>query len=180
MQLILKSKRGFTLFELLLVLVLLSTLSLMAMPNWRGLYIRWQIEQATDKLQALLYYARNLALLRGEIELCSSQDGMSCDEPVASGPAVWPHNLILRSRITRQVIYQLPAIAFPLRLIWAASLGRNQWLRFEATGFSAGQQGAFYLCPPPGYESYGRALVILRSGRLRLANDYSKLPSVCH
>ncbi len=130
----------------------------------------------THQLQSFIELARQQALAQAEpVELCSSSDQRQC-ESLAVGRS-WNDALIMQC--SGRVLKSLAAIPQVLRLYWVANSEHRERLSFLPNGFSQAEQGAFYVCPPAAYASLARALIVLRSGRLRVSGDYSKLPSIC-
>lgn len=104
--------------------------------------------------------------------LCSSQDGLQCDSH-----GKWDGFLLVRSRT--EVLKRSQAFSKGYQLHWAGGFSGSSLLRFEATGFTEVEQGSFYICPPIAYAHLAKALIVLKSGRLRVSHDYSKLAGIC-
>ncbi len=98
--------RGFTLTELLVVLVIAAALAAFGTPAFAALRARWQLRVAASALLSAAAQARVAALSQGkETWLCPSNDGRTCsgsegrgfvllEGPVA-GPAVLRRSLLL-------------------------------------------------------------------------------------
>lgn len=56
---------GFTLIELMMVIVILGVLIALAAPGFHELIARWRVIETTESLQSTLYFARAEAIKRG-------------------------------------------------------------------------------------------------------------------
>lgn len=71
--------RGFTVIELMIVLVVTALLLALATPNLRGLLARNQLLGQVNELAAALTLARSEAVSRGvQAGVCASDDGATC------------------------------------------------------------------------------------------------------
>ncbi|NWO57815.1 hypothetical protein DEJ73_16300 [Chromohalobacter salexigens] len=71
--------RGFSLLELLIVLVIFAILASMTLPSFQRLQYRQQLVSASNELVAALRLARGEAIMReADVTLCASADGASC------------------------------------------------------------------------------------------------------
>ncbi|HYF97965.1 MAG TPA: GspH/FimT family protein [Coxiellaceae bacterium] len=135
-----------------------------------------ELTLARQNLEDLIEYARAQSLARGKpVELCSSEDGQHCDDLKVR--TEWRAKLLVLS--DGQVLQSKTAFSSSLRVYWLAGFDRANNLHFETSGFIGAQQGSFYLCPRAPFRYLAQALVVLRSGRLRLVDDYSMLADVC-
>ncbi|MDR2852196.1 MAG: GspH/FimT family pseudopilin [Burkholderiaceae bacterium] len=56
---------GFTLIEMLTVIVIVAVLTGLALANFSDTVLRWRVRSAAEELIATLYYARNESIRRG-------------------------------------------------------------------------------------------------------------------
>lgn len=57
--------RGFTSIELLVVVAVIGTLTVLAAPRFSSLIDRWQVRKTTEALVSTLYFAKSEAIKRG-------------------------------------------------------------------------------------------------------------------
>ena len=60
------SRRGFTLIEIMVVVLVIAVLSALTLPSLSGSYQRAALQSAADDLAQTLRYARRVAVLRGQ------------------------------------------------------------------------------------------------------------------
>ncbi|MDF9435253.1 GspH/FimT family pseudopilin [Chromohalobacter israelensis] len=71
--------RGFSLLELLIVLVIFAIMASIAVPSFQSLRQHQQLTDASNELVAALRLARGEAIMReADVTLCASADGESC------------------------------------------------------------------------------------------------------
>ncbi len=74
------ARRGHTLYELLLVLLLISVLAGLAVPSFGGIVARTRIRAEVDALFHAVHVARKESIMRRQVvSLCPSADGRQCD-----------------------------------------------------------------------------------------------------
>jgi len=70
---------GFTLIELMVVLVILAVILMIAVPSYRTLTERTRLKSYANEVVASVYLARSEAIKRNAVmTLCASTDGTSC------------------------------------------------------------------------------------------------------
>ncbi len=163
-------KTGFTFIELIITLAIFLILATLSIPWWRHFIVEHRMDVFFNRVTNAIYVTRLTAISRGEmVSLCGSADLKSCD-------GNWQTGMITIISATKKVVRQYPGLALGYRLIWRSSLGLNISLNFTADGFTQGQQGTFYLCPPAG-QSMARRVIVNRTGRLRV--ERARVYAVC-
>ena len=66
---------GFTIVELITVIVILTVLAAIAAPNFTPMIERWRVRQASELLQSSVYLARSEAIKRGGAVITSLTGG---------------------------------------------------------------------------------------------------------
>jgi type II secretion system protein H len=131
------SERGFTLTELLLVVVILSILAAMAVPRFRGLRSQWDLEETTRRLVADLRRAKTEAVRRGaptQVLFDAEAYRLVVEEPFEVIPTPDWEDIVSASSATRREITLLRR-EIPRHAHWSASADA---FRFEADGSSSG------------------------------------------
>lgn len=104
-------QRGFSLVELMVVIVVAAILLAIAVPSFRDLMHRSQVSSASNELLASLVYARDEAITRGQlVSMCPSTDnGTSCagGSTFESGWMVYTYPA---GAASANVAYAVPAI----------------------------------------------------------------------
>jgi type IV fimbrial biogenesis protein FimT len=77
---LLRSSGGFTLIELIVVMVVAAILMAIAVPNFKTIINNNQLATETNNFVAALNLARAAAVNRGDrVTVCRSSDGLNCD-----------------------------------------------------------------------------------------------------
>ncbi len=154
---------GVSLIEILIVLMLIGFFALVALPGLNHFYLSNQANTQVNQIISALHYARSEAILRGEIVVfCPSHNQVQCGGNWREGQLVMTtHGKILQ-------IY--PALNSQIDLIWRSTLGNNDNIRWLPSGFTAGQSGSFFYCPPD--HQYAKRIVVLRTGRIRINSSF--------
>lgn len=172
MKKIIKSIRGFTLIELMLVMTILGVVISLAAPPMRDFLKRYQAEIQRQKLFELIALSRGKAYGHGEIyTLCGSADRQTCSEAWADGALLFVDSDGDGSRSSdekiERVMEPLPAGS---SLTWS-SFGNKSYLQFRPNGLTRNQSGNFSYCPPDGNEQQGWIIVLNAMGRPYFGRD---------
>lgn len=159
---------GFTLLELMVVLTIAAVLLLVAIPSYRGMMEKNNVEAAQEVLARSIAFARQEALSRNTtVSICRSADGASC-----AGAGQWEQGWIVfldnSSGGTAGVVNNGEEIlrvdrglASGYRLHGSTNFvqfGNNGVVQLPATGTPT-----FEVCSPSG--GHLRGVMLLRSGR---------------
>lgn len=163
--------RGFTVIEMLAVLLITAILLGIGVPAMQDITARTRADSAIFQLRAMLGLARQSAItMNRDITVCGTLDGMRCSAEWREQPALLfadlnanrmldpEDRLILQSDATRRAGVR-----------WRGSGGRA-YLRFKADG-GVREYGHFMYCPDGEDLRFGRQLVVSATGRPRLAQD---------
>lgn len=171
--------RGFTLVELLVVLLVLSILMAVAAPSLSALRERMAALQAFHALTAGLAQARLAAVARGRpVTICPSADGRTC-----RGDLVWDAGWLVYIDPTRS-----PQPVRDEDVLWTESLapgpvairgtvGRHR-VRYQPTGMSGGNNASLRLCSRKRAIHLGSVVVNI-AGRVRHARVSRTEPPPC-
>lgn len=162
---------GFTIFELLVALSLLSLLMLLAAPSYRALIGNNQAVSAANRLVSVLSLARTEAIMRGkQVVVCRSTDGESC-----SGEGGWELGAITYIDENRDRAYDAevdgPPLSVWVPLFQGAELTGNSNVSnrvvYLASGLAGFGNGTWRARTVSGHE---RRVVLSNTGRLRVCN----------
>lgn len=174
MDAIRSGSQGFTLIEMLLLLVVLMLLNVFAVPAMSEMLIALRVSSATQALVASLQLTRVEAIKRGRrVVLCKSASGENCAH---SGG--WEQGwIVFEDRNNNAavdageiILHREQPLAGQVRLT-----GNNPVLSYVSyTAFGqahmtsgAFQAGTLTVCPSFGHSSAARQIVINISGRAR-------------
>ena len=162
-----KTQRGFTLIELMIVLAVTATLFGFAVPAFSGGLEAARASDARSGLLASLLTASNKAAITGvHGVLCPSSDGESClaSADWSDGWLVFLDSNASRQREGGERILRVQApLAGQVRL--RTTVGRTR-IVFQGNGGNAGSNATFTLCDGRGPRK-ARALIMSNTGGLR-------------
>ncbi len=171
-------QRAYSLFDALTTLVVLSTLTTLAIPAVSQVIATTRVTTQVNELMTHLHLARSVAITRGQrVLLCKSRDGSRC----TSG-SLWHEGWIVfvdqnQNRIRDgdeeiiRVQQALTGVTLQARLSGSGSSAHN-YLGYYPDGFS-GKVGTFTFCVPDAPDR-ARAIIILGTGRPRISRVSAK------
>ena len=161
----LPNNHGFSLLEILLVMLLVSFFLTSAVPKWHNFCITQQMRVSVAQLRSMFIYARDLAITKQkQVQLCGSSDQQSCDGD-------WSKYILVRyadEAAVGSVARVSDALPKGWSIRWQSSLGHNSFLIFFPDASFAGQRGSFYVDSPPDADHLERRLVVSLSGHLHV------------
>lgn len=158
--------QGFTLLELLVVILLMGIMATLAMPSFIAFGERNALSAAVNQLQSTLAFARNTAITRRiEVTVCPADDDRSACGSEWSGEL-----MVVKGNQTDNVqaddIVRVIATGQGTQVTYSRGWSR---IRYSSLGFTSGYNGSFAICSGNGTEkSQGKKLVLSQLGRLRI------------
>lgn len=157
--------KGFTLIELIIVLILISLLLILAVPAYQALIANSRVTSGVNQLVASINYARSEAIKRQSIvTLCSSQDGQQCGGLWRNGWLIFVDKAATGQITTsNNILRTYNALPAGDELIWSGSLAKN-YLQMTPFGSTHGQAGTFV------YSSHKQQIIVKvsQTGRVRI------------
>lgn len=161
-------QEGFTLLEIIVILVLLIVLFLIAIPCFRYLLEGNQITVWTNRFSSAIRFTRNAAISRGNIIiLCGSSNQKSCD-------GQWNLGQIIIDQTHKEILRVLHVVPAGYDLTWYSSFGLNDELQFTPLGMTNGQQGRFCLKRNKTSPCLAQ-IIVMGTGRIRLIESMKML-----
>ena len=166
-------QRAFSLFDLLVTLVVAASLTALAAPVFQQLTVRTRVTTQVNQLLTDLYLARSEAIKRGQpVVLCNSRDGLSCNADAAwhQGWVVFVDSNHNHRADPEESLIHVQGTQTGVETHLTASGGgtqRNHYFGFRADGMS-GKSGTFTVCEPSA-PSFARAIIIYWTGRARVS-----------
>lgn len=166
-------QRAFSLFDMLVTLVVVGTLTALAVPAFKQLTARTRLTTQVNQLLTELHLARSEAIKRGQhVVLCQSRDGQHC-----TGDAAWhdgwvifvdPNDNHLVEPDETVIHVQGTQAGVVTHLNASGGAHRNHYLGYRPDGMS-GKRGTFTFCDPTA-PSLARAIIIYWTGRARVSD----------
>lgn len=162
--------RGYTLFELLIILSIISIFVAIAAPSLKQLRQRIETVTVIANVEELLNGARIHALINHQtLTVCGSR-GTICDNDWTKGILVFRdvnRNGVINS--TDELLNYVPLNIQSATLAWRG-FGGNR-IVIEHTGTTFASNGSLLYCPNDSNPLYIRQIVINRGGRVRHSRD---------
>ena len=169
--------KGFTLFELIIAMAILSILAGGAIPSVSGLIESNAKKKATMDLLRSVNYARNHAIThKSSVSICPSRDNTGCSDN-------WSDPLIIFDDVNEdgkpdknKVIAQRDASWGNTKLVWRGALGENRFITYRHNG-SIKFAGRFAFCSfKKSNKTKWQQIIISNTGRARIAKIYEYKP----
>lgn len=171
---------AFTIIELVVTVAIVAILATIAVPAYTTIMTSNRMAGAINDFVGSLHVARSEAIKRGlNVVVCKSADGQLC-----TTTGNWSQGWLVfedtNSSQTRDGAGCPNEPCEPLISIHSALQGGDKlvgtgnpanWVRFNRNGFSGNSFGTFTLCESGNDPKKARAIVISRTGRIRLGED---------
>ena len=160
---------GFTLIELMVVLLIFSSLSMVAVPS----YVEHQERQATSvkalEVRRMLEFARNIAITKNkEIKVCLATSDYRCTKENGNRLLLfYDQNTNHQWNESEQKYRDISIESWALKL---SVSGGRRYMRFKPTGESK-ESGNILVCDKKVGSDYGRQVIVFRSGQIRVSKD---------
>lgn len=172
---------GFTMIELMVVILISAILLSMAVPSYQGFIKRNNVENLQDRFSTAVITARTEAASRnGPTTLCASSDGETCSQQWNDGWIVFVDDgegtgtaLDFKRHNDEQLILSFNNTG-PYNISVVDETGKSSFksLTFNTQGFNVNKERALItFCEPEGVLIYARGLIIERSGRSTMTED---------
>lgn len=162
-----KRRHGYTLLEMLLVVLIFAILLAVATPLYQSLLMREKVRSATNQWQSAFFLAQREAMrLRETITLCGSSDGKTCNhaKDFSKGWIIIKNSepRIIQDVMLGDIKRALHEQNIRIRIESARSFTRG--VEFRANGRINNQQGTVSICSAD--EAHCHFLKISLGGRL--------------
>jgi len=176
-----KRPQGFTIVELMVVIVIATILMAMAVPSYQGFIKRNNVQALQNRLAAAVVTARSEAASRnGVTTLCASADGAKCGGAWTNGWIVFldngegggSANNSEREDDETLILSFVNTGEYKVQLVDDKGAAGVSAISFNSQGFSVDEQRALAtVCEPNDNPAYARGLIIERSGRTMATRD---------
>lgn len=168
-----KRENGFSIIELMIVIVLIAIVSAIAVPSFTSIVKRNRLASQGNDFLASLNIARSEAIKRNlNVMLCRSADGATC-----AGAGGWDQGWLVFVDVDGSGGLNVgdDTIIVHGKLSNSSTLVPNGTYSTSITYMPRGYvspavAGGFVLCPSDGDFTYARAILISATGRPRIAD----------
>jgi type IV fimbrial biogenesis protein FimT len=177
------NQRGFTLIELMVVIIIAAILLTIAVPSFSSLIKRNNVDSLQSKLSSALATARTEAASRNKvITICRSNDEATCIAGAVSGNVPWSTGWIIFEDDDNDGVVDEATATTPAETLIdvyrnnggytiKASNGKVR-LSFNSQGFTTDAGNALLtICEPDNDDVYARGLFVNRSGLVMKTRD---------
>ncbi|RBW48204.1 GspH/FimT family pseudopilin [Marinobacter sp. F3R11] len=162
--------RGFSLLELIIVVVIAATLVNMALPSFTSFISSQERKGVLHDLMGMFAFARQHAVMNGAIvTVCPLDPSGACGKDWNSDIHAFLDPDNARKLTTSRALLRTISPTDGGQLI-ARSLNRS-FFQFRPTGFIHSDLGNITWCPESGDASLAGQIIISRGGRVRVARD---------
>lgn len=170
-----KSKiSGFTLIELIVTLSIIVIVMQYGVHNMKDFVLRNTMTNYVNNFVTMQHLARQTAIFKQSlVTLCASKDGENCltKKYWHEGMLVFiDHNGNIKLDGEDVIVKFHKSEVSTITMSWRAFQNKS-YLQFSSNGWTNSQNGTFRFCFVNGDTKYNRALIVNRSGRLRLSYD---------
>lgn len=165
-----RHERAFSLYEALVTLTVVSTVTTVAVPSFQQLTSSQRMSGAVNSLVTALHLARSETIKRGErAVLCPSSDGRACRNNGIGGTA-WEHGYLLY--IDRNGNHEFDTDEMAVQMFGATeglhirSTAHRDHVTYQPNGMASGSNLSFTFCDKHG-RGAPRAVIVSNSGRPR-------------
>lgn len=159
-----QKQKGFTLIEMLIVIVISAILFSFAFPFGRDFILRNKIMMRTEEIVSALHYARSQANLLGKSLVLTP-----CNGKWSSGLQLFMDNNNNHALDDGdKLLFTWQWTDGDFSLVWQGMYA--QYLVFTPAEFNSVLNGSFYLCPLSS-SIKGQKIIMNRVGRIRVEED---------
>ena len=161
-------RQGFSLFEMLICISILSILLFISLPSMSSMTSNQRVSTQITQIRQALYLARSLAVTQGQIwKVCLVDVSNLCVKEGGKSLVVFRddnNDHQLNSNETVKKTSETRGVKIKL------SASNRAYMRFKITGESL-ESGNFQVCRMDSLKSHGGKVIIYRSGRIRVSMD---------
>jgi type IV fimbrial biogenesis protein FimT len=165
---------GFTIIELMVSLAILIIAMHFTVSSMKELVLRQRVTTQINSFSGMQRMARQSAIFRQSIvTMCPSRDGITCLKRKYWHEGVLIFVDINADRVVDEkdhIVKFYKTENIDIQITWRAYQNKS-YLQFTPNGWTNNQNGTFRFCIANESARYNRALIISRSGRIRLSTD---------